>query len=68
MTTTYSSGTRVDHYEIIRMLGHGGMNNVYLAQDILNQEKVVLKFPALQTRGGDRQPPPSPACPAPFKH
>src|SRR6266567_3159672 len=45
MTTTYSSGTRVDHYEIIRMLGHGGMNNVYLAQDILNQEKVVLKFP-----------------------
>src|SRR6266849_2041525 len=45
MTTTYSSGTRVDHYEIIRQLGHGGMNNVYLAQDTLNEEKVVLKFP-----------------------
>src|SRR5437764_13708306 len=45
MTTTYSRRTRVHHYEIIRMLGHGGMNNVYLAQDILNQEKVVLKFP-----------------------
>ena len=45
MTTTYLSGTRVDHYEIIRQLGHGGMNNVYLAQDTLNEEKVVLKFP-----------------------
>lgn len=27
------------------MLGHGGMNNVYLAVDTSNQEKVVLKFP-----------------------
>lgn len=45
MTTTYSNGTRIDHYEIIRQLGHGGMNNVYLALDTLNDEKVVLKFP-----------------------
>lgn len=45
MTTTYSNGTRIDHYEIIRQLGHGGMNNVYLAQDTLNDVKVVLKFP-----------------------
>ena len=45
MTTTYSSGTRVDHYEIIRQLGHGGMNTVYLARDTRNEEKVVLKFP-----------------------
>jgi serine/threonine-protein kinase len=45
MTTTYSNGTRIDHYQIIRQLGHGGMNNVYLAQDTLNEEKVVLKFP-----------------------
>jgi eukaryotic-like serine/threonine-protein kinase len=45
MPTTYTPGERIDHYEIIRLLGHGGMNHVYLAQDILNSQKVVLKFP-----------------------
>src|SRR2546425_2122921 len=45
MTTTYTPGTQVDHYEIIRMLGHGGMNRVYLARDVFNQREVVLKFP-----------------------
>jgi serine/threonine-protein kinase len=45
MPTIYTPGERIDHYEIIRLLGHGGMNYVYLAQDILNQREVVLKFP-----------------------
>ena len=45
MTTTYVQGARVDHYEIIRKLGHGGMNWVYLARDVTNEQEVVLKFP-----------------------
>ncbi len=45
LTTTYTPGTLVDHYEIIRMLVHGGMNRLYLARDVSNQQEVVLKFP-----------------------
>jgi serine/threonine protein kinase len=41
----YTPGARLDHYEIVRQLGHGGMNYVYLARDLHDQQLVVLKIP-----------------------
>ena len=42
---THTSGKQIDHYEISRLLGYGGMNRVYLGYDLTNQQEVVLKFP-----------------------
>src|SRR6266568_3271401 len=45
MPVVYVPGKKIDHYEIIRMIGHGGMNYVYHARDVRNQQEVVLKIP-----------------------
>jgi serine/threonine protein kinase len=45
MTAVYTSGSQIDHYQIVRQLGHGGMSRVYLASDTRDQQAVVLKFP-----------------------
>src|SRR5579863_665334 len=37
-------GTRLGHYEIISLLGAGGMGEVYLAEDTLLRRKVALKM------------------------
>jgi serine/threonine-protein kinase len=40
-----------ERYKIIHPLGRGGFAQVYLAEDIKNDEKVVLKFPDLSQLG-----------------
>src|SRR5215469_10742034 len=52
MPTSYQPGQRIDHYEIIRLLGRGGASRVYLAQDRRALQQVILKFPDDDVIGG----------------
>jgi len=52
MPTIYTTGKRIDHYQIIRPLGRGGASHAYLAQDWHALQEVVLKFPDDALIGG----------------
>jgi serine/threonine-protein kinase len=43
---------QIDHYTIIRTLGQGLTNRVYLAYDLTNRQKVILKCPREDVIGG----------------
>jgi serine/threonine protein kinase/Tfp pilus assembly protein PilF len=48
-------GSRLDRYEVLSLLGEGGMGEVYLAQDSRLRRKVAIKLlPAEFTRDADR--------------
>ena len=52
MPAIYTTGQKIDHYQVIRLLGRGGASHVYLAQDWLALQEVVLKFPDDDVIGG----------------
>jgi serine/threonine-protein kinase len=39
------TGAKIDQYTLLGKLGHGGMSDVFRAQDEQNRREVVLKFP-----------------------
>jgi serine/threonine-protein kinase len=41
MPAIYTTGARIDHYQILRQLGRGGASHVYLAQDLHALQEVV---------------------------
>ena len=50
----FSPGDKVKHYEIIKLLGKGGMGEVYLARDSVLDRKVALKFLPDELEGNSR--------------
>jgi eukaryotic-like serine/threonine-protein kinase len=53
-TTSIAPGTQLTHYEIISMIGAGGMGEVYLAEDKRLRRKVALKMLAPELTGDER--------------
>src|ERR1022692_2368765 len=41
---------QIDHFEVIRELGHGGMGKVYLARDLRLDRNVAIKVVTIEAR------------------
>jgi len=50
----FQPGTLVDHFKVIRMVGRGGMGEVYLARDVMLGRRVALKVIRRRSRGTER--------------
>jgi len=50
----FAPGEKVKHYEIIELIGKGGMGEVYLARDTILDRKVALKFLPDELEGDSR--------------
>jgi serine/threonine protein kinase/tetratricopeptide (TPR) repeat protein len=49
-----SPGAKIKHYEIIRLIGKGGMGEVYLAHDTHLDRRVALKFLSQELQGDSK--------------
>jgi tetratricopeptide (TPR) repeat protein/tRNA A-37 threonylcarbamoyl transferase component Bud32 len=49
----FSPGQKIKHYEIIKLIGKGGMGEVYLAHDMVLDRKVAIKFLSEETQKDD---------------
>ncbi len=52
MPIIYRPGATIDRYQIVQSLGQGAASRSYLAQDVVSQQEVVLKFPLDDLVGG----------------
>jgi tetratricopeptide (TPR) repeat protein/tRNA A-37 threonylcarbamoyl transferase component Bud32 len=49
----FAPGDKIQHYEVIKLIGKGGMGEVYLAHDLVLDRNVAIKFLSEETQEDD---------------